>query len=39
MQLDLQEVLKNKVDLLSKAALSKYVRPFIEKEKILIYEK
>ena len=39
MQLDLQDLLKQKVDLLTDKAVSKYMRPYIEKEKQLIYEK
>jgi len=39
MQNDLQEILKSKVDLLSNNAVSKYIRPFIEREKRLIYAK
>jgi predicted nucleotidyltransferase len=39
MQLDLEEILDRKVDLLSSNAVSKYIKPFIEKDKILIYEK
>jgi predicted nucleotidyltransferase len=39
MQLDLEEILDRKVDLLSSNAISKYIRPLIDKEKILIYEK
>jgi len=39
MQLDLQEILQTKVDLLSEKAVSKYIRPFIEKDKELIYER
>ena len=39
MQLDLEELLKKKVDLLSENSVSKHIRPFIEKEKVLIYEK
>jgi predicted nucleotidyltransferase len=39
MQLDLEELLDRKVDLLSSNAISKYIRPFIDKDKILIYEK
>ncbi len=39
MQLDLEEILDLKVDLLSSNAISKYIKPFIEKDKILIYEK
>lgn len=37
MQLDLQELLGKKVDLVSARGLSKYIKPIIEKEKILIY--
>lgn len=37
MQLDLQDLLNNKVDLVSANGLSKHIRPYIEKEKILIY--
>lgn len=37
MQLDLQELLAKKVDLVSARGLSKHVQPFIEKDKKLIY--
>lgn len=37
MQLDLQDLLGKKVDLVSARGLSKYVQPIIEKEKKLIY--
>ena len=37
MQIDLQKLLDKKVDLVSARGLSKYVKPFIEKEKKLIY--
>ena len=37
MQLDLQELLGEKVDLVSARGLSKYIRPIVEKEKKLIY--
>lgn len=37
MQLDLQDLLNHKVDLVSANGLSKHIRPYIEKEKILIY--
>lgn len=36
---DLKDLLKIDVDLVSEDGLSKYLRPFIDKEKILIYEK
>ena len=39
MQLDLQDILKARVDLLSDKAVSKYIRHFIENDKVLIYEK
>lgn len=37
MQLDLQSMLSRKVDLVSERGLSKFIRPFIEQEKELIY--
>ncbi len=37
MQLDLQELLSKKVDLVSAQGLSKYIQPIIEQEKKLIY--
>ncbi len=37
MQLDLEELLGKKVDLVSARGLSKYIKPIIEKEKKLIY--
>ena len=39
MQNELQEILKSKVDLLSNNAISKYIRPIIDREKQLIYAK
>jgi predicted nucleotidyltransferase len=39
MKLDLEDMLKRKVDLVSERALSKYIRPYVEQEKKLIYEK
>ncbi|MBI5726833.1 MAG: nucleotidyltransferase domain-containing protein [Ignavibacteriales bacterium] len=38
MQLDLEELLHKKVDLLSTATTSRYIQPFIDDDKILIYE-
>ncbi|MEO6850379.1 MAG: nucleotidyltransferase domain-containing protein [Mucilaginibacter sp.] len=35
----LQGLLKKKVDIVSDEGLSKYVKPFIDKEKVLIYER
>lgn len=37
--MDLEEKLNRKVDLVSDGTLSKYVLPFIEKDKQLIYER
>ena len=37
MQLDLEEILNTKVDLVSSNGLSKYIKPTIELEKKLIY--
>jgi len=36
---ELQNLLKKKVDVVSYEGLSKYVKPFIDKEKVLIYER
>jgi len=38
-QLELEKLLNIKVDLVSNDGLSKYVKPIIDKEKILIYER
>ncbi len=35
----LQSLLKKKVDIVSDEGLSKYIKPFIDKEKVLIYER
>jgi predicted nucleotidyltransferase len=35
----LQGLLKKKVDIVSDEGLSKYIKPFIEREKVLIYER
>jgi uncharacterized protein len=39
MQIDLADLLKKNVDLVSDKALSRYVRPFVDRDKILIYER
>ncbi len=39
MKLELEDLLKRKVDLLTSNSVSKYIRPFIDSEKVLIYEK
>lgn len=36
---ELEALLEHKVDLVSDKGLSKYIRPYIERDKILIYEK
>ena len=38
-QSDLEELLHKKVDLVTTEGLSKHVKPFIDKDKILIYER
>ena len=39
MQIDLADLLKTNVDLVSDKALSRYIRPFVDNDKILIYER
>jgi len=39
MQIDLVDLLKTNVDLVSDKALSRYIRPFVDNDKILIYER
>lgn len=39
MQLDLQELFNREVDLITEQAVSKYIKPNIEKDKILVYER
>jgi predicted nucleotidyltransferase len=38
-QTDLEELLHKKVDLITTEGLSSHVKPFIDKDKILIYER
>ena len=38
-KVELEELLKIKVDLVSAEGLSEYVKPFIDRDKILIYER
>lgn len=38
-QIELEKLLKIKVDLVSNDGLSKYIKPLIDKERILIYER
>lgn len=39
MKLDLEKLLNNEVDLVSSNGMSKYIKPLVEVEKRLIYEK
>ncbi len=39
MKFDLEEKLQKKIDLVSSGAVSRYILPFINKDKRLIYEK
>ena len=39
MQLDLQDLFSQKVDLVSSRGLSKHIKPIIESEKVIIYER
>lgn len=39
MQQQLKKILSHKVDLVSSNGLSSYIKPIIDKEKVLIYEK
>lgn len=39
MQAELEELLQTKVDLVSANGVSKYIKPYIEKDKKLIYER
>ena len=39
MKFELEELINKKEDLLSRGGISKYIKPFIDKDKILIYEK
>lgn len=39
MKLELEDLLKRKVDILTSNSVSKHLQPFIDSEKILIYEK
>jgi uncharacterized protein len=38
MKLDLEELLQKKIDLVSEKGLSKYIKPYIDFDKKLIYE-
>ncbi len=39
MQLDLEEILNEKVDLVTEKSISKYIKSNIEKNKELVYER
>ena len=39
MKLDLEKLLNNEVDLVSSNGMSKYIKPLVDQEKRLIYEK
>jgi hypothetical protein len=39
MQLDLQDLLNKKVDLITLNSLSRHIKPSVDKEKVLIYER
>ncbi len=39
MKIDLEKLLDKKVDLVSSNGISKYIRPIVDREKHLIYEK
>lgn len=39
MKLDIEKILNKSVDLVTDRALSKYIKPIVDKEKILIYER
>ena len=36
---DISEAMNKKVDVVSEGGMSKYIRPFIEADKVLLYEK
>jgi predicted nucleotidyltransferase len=39
MKLDLDKILNREVDLVSSKGISKYIKPIVDSEKLLIYEK
>ncbi len=39
MKIDLEKLLNNKVDLVSSNGMSKYIKPIVDSEKLLIYAK
>jgi len=38
-QEELEQILQKKVDLVSYDGLSEYIKPFVDKDKVLIYER
>jgi predicted nucleotidyltransferase len=38
-EMELSKQLNRKVDLVTEAALSKYIRPYVEKEKVILYDR
>ena len=38
-QMELEDLLKKKVDLVSVEGLSRHIKPFVDQDKVLIYEK
>ena len=38
MQLDLQSLLQKSIDLVSSRGMSKYIKPYVDSEKLLLYE-
>jgi len=39
LQFELEDILERKVDLISSNSISKYIQPFIDLDKILVYER
>jgi predicted nucleotidyltransferase len=39
MKYDIEDFLDSSVDLISEKALSSYIKPYVDKEKVLIYER
>ena len=38
-QADLEQILNKKVDIVTYEGLSKYIKPFVDRDKVLIYER
>lgn len=39
MKFDLEDLFNRKVDLLAEGGVSKFIKPYIEKDKVLVYER